>query len=254
MTRLFINLGRNLRSGRRISSAPSPTRPTSPAAASARSISSRLHLRRHPDRFAQRVIDAIRRADQRPHRQRRNRASRRSASPSRARRLPRQSPLFAIGPAAIFPRPRRRRPRPAPLRAFRARHITPLSHPARGLTIACDPFAEAAHDRIAFPHRGALIENPAACRHISSDASTSRSTRVASDARRSRRCALPSSCSSSACSAARRRASSTVARVVEEPRARLARARSCSSISMVVRFVMCTSYRMRYGHTNSARA
>ena len=56
--------------------------------------------------------------------------------------------------------------------------------------------------------------------------------------RRAARC----SCSSSACSAARRRASSIVARFVERPRARLARARSCSSISIVVRLIICTSY------------
>jgi hypothetical protein len=50
--------------------------------------------------------------------------------------------------------------------------------------------------------------------------------------------------SSSAQSAARRKASSTVARVVDSPRARFARSNRSSSISTVVRLIMRTHYQM----------
>ena len=75
---------------------------------------------------------------------------------------------------------------------------------------------------------GALAEHPPAYRHISSDASTSRSSRVASDSRYLLWRATRFSWSFSSWSAERRGASSTVARAVGLPRTRPERLRNSS--------------------------
>jgi hypothetical protein len=96
------------------------------------------------------------------------------------------------------------------------------------------------HSLLAAAGGGALVEEPAPHRHICSEASTPTSTRRTSCARNSRCLAARRARSLSALSAARRRASSTVARVVASPSACLARASRSWSISIVVRLIMST--------------